>query len=155
MKIKEDIVSWALAFIAVILIYAIFTSDAQGASPHHDVPAPVTYVTEVYETYNVTETVYATDEQIAQALEAASPTTYSYTPDDCQGVAIAQAGANNVMYMGTDKPQISLGLGECGGEFASSLMGGIRLNNKLMLTGSWARDEDVDAYGVGLNMVFK
>ena len=154
MKIKEDIVSWTLAFIAVVLIYAIFTSDARGASPHHDHPAPVTYVTEVYETYEVTETVYATDEQIAQALDTVSPSV-AYTPDDCQGVAIAQAGANNVMYMGTDKPQISLGLGECDGEFASSLMGGIRLNNKLMLTGSWARDEDVDAYGVGLNMVFK
>lgn len=120
---------------------------------HHYYPEP--QVTNVYETYEVTQVVNATDEQVAAAMEAINPTTYSYSPDECQGVAIAQAGANNTMYMGTTKPQLSLGVGECDGELASSLMFGMRVNNQLMLNGSWATDESISAFGVGATVIFK
>ena len=79
----------------------------------------------------------------------------NYTPDTCQGVAIAMAGSNNTMYMGTDKPQISLGVGECGGDLASSLMFGMKINKKMFINGSWATDNDINSFGVGATVVFK
>lgn len=81
--------------------------------------------------------------------------TVSYEIDKCYGAAIAQAGANNHMNIGTQKLQLSLGIGECDSELASSLMMGTRLNKNLLLSGSWATDKDINAFGIGFHMVFK
>lgn len=127
---------------------------------HHYYPAPdvtyVTEITEVYETYNVTETYNATDQQIADAVMNAS-TVSNYTPDECQGMAMAMATGNNTMYMGTPAPQLSLGIGECDNYLASSLQFGMAVNKKLMLTGSWGADEKTkkNAFGVGATVIFK
>lgn len=75
--------------------------------------------------------------------------------DNCRGVALSQAGANNAMYMGTDKPQLSLGVGECNGDFATSLMVGGRINKQLFINGSWAKDENTNAFGAGITAIFK
>lgn len=102
--------------------------------PPHEEPAE--------DAVNVTEVVNTTNIE-------------NYTPDYCQGVAIAQAGTNNQMYMGTRKPQLSVGLGECGGDLASSLMFGVGVSNNLMINGSWATDNEVNAFGVGATVIFK
>ena len=80
----------------------------------------------------------------------------NYTGDHCQGVAIAQAGANNQMYMGTSKPQASIGLGECGGDWAGSAMFGIKpCQDCPMLNGNWAFDDNINAFGLGATFIFR
>ena len=79
-----------------------------------------------------------------------------FTNDECQGVAIGAAGANNQMYLGTHKPQLSLGVGECNGEVAGSLMFGMKpCKGCPLINGSIAVDDDVDAYGAGMTWIFK
>ena len=150
MKIKEDILTGILGILAIVLIYVCFVSDARGGNPHHyvtetrviELQPVVTYETNVTEQVNITELVNTTNIE-------------HYSPDQCQGVAIAQAGANNQMYMGTKKGQLSLGVGECNGDMASSLMFGARVNANLFLNGSWATDNEVNAFGVGATWIFK
>ena len=130
-----------LTFIFVILTMCATNSIADW---RHNYTPPVTtytnHVTEVTELTEITDVV----------------NTYNnYNVDECGNTAIAMAGANNQMYMGTDKPQLSLGVGECNGELASSLMFGMKLNKNLMLNGSWAADEDVNGFGVGATVIFK
>lgn len=75
--------------------------------------------------------------------------------DECQGVPIAMAAANNQMYMGTDNLQVSGGMGTCGSNWAGSLMAGMRVRNNLMINGNWAFDERVNAFGFGATWIFK
>lgn len=169
MKINKDgkiiIIANLILIVFIALFYTIKNSHA--VSPHHEHDTsqnPPQEHINYYNTYEVTEVINATDAQIqtavqaiqdAQTLDATSLNSTSLNYDKCHGVAIAMAGANNQMSIGTDKPQLSVGIGECDGEFASSLMFGVRINPKILINGSWATDEDVNAFGLGLNMVFK
>jgi hypothetical protein len=125
-----------VAVVCVACLLASFTARADRVDNHYypqEVPVINNYTT------NVTEI-----------------TEYSRLQDyDCNGVAIAMAGANNTMNFGTLKPQVSIGIGECNGELASSLMGGVRLSNNLFINGSWATDESVNSFGIGGTWVFK
>lgn len=129
-----------IAFILGLFFIALpsFADD-----PHRRwVPTQITEVTEVT---NITELTNTTD--IINEFN-------NY--NRCQGVAIAQAGANNQMYLGTHKPQLSLGIGECGGEVAGSLMFGMKpCKNCPLINGSIAVDDDVDAYGIGATFIFR
>ena len=78
-----------------------------------------------------------------------------YAEDHCNGVAIASALGNNHMSLATNKPQISMGLGECGGEVGGSLMLGVKAGKNTLINGSYARDEDIDSFGVGLTIILK
>lgn len=81
-------------------------------------------------------------------------TDYQY--NDCQGVAIAMAAANNQMYMGTSKPQLSGGMGECNGDWAGSLMFGMKpCDNCPILNGNWAFDDRVNAFGFGATFILR
>ena len=139
-----------MKYLALAILF-LGTVPAQADKYHRWYPEPTVittqYVTEVTEVTNVTEQVNVTDEV----------NTYNnYTADECQGVAIAMAGANNQMYYSTSKPQVSLGVGECHGEVAGSLMFGVKLGKNLpLLNGSIAVDEDVSAFGIGGTWVFK
>jgi len=80
----------------------------------------------------------------------------THSSNECQGVAIAQATGNNQMYLGTNKPQLSLGLGNCQGEVAGSLMFGAKPGRDWpMINGSIAADNDVTAVGVGGTWIFQ
>jgi hypothetical protein len=121
---------------AFVVVLALASMPLLADNPHHghvtEVVTEVTEVTEMMNTYN------------------------NYTIDTCQGVAIAQAGANNHMFMGAHKPQLSLGLGECGGNIAGSIMFGMMINKRWpMINGSIAIDENVKAYGLGMTVIFK
>jgi len=134
----------AIYLIALGIIFAM-AHYAYADNPHHEEH-------DTYDTYN-TYNEYVTTEQVTDIVNTTNIENYS--PDQCAGVAIAQAGANNQMYFGTKKPQMSFGVGECNGEFASSLMFGMRINNNLLLNGSWGADNDVNAFGMGATWVFK
>ena len=88
-------------------------------------------------------------------LSAVDQTNYTTGYNECQGVAIAMAAANNTMYAGTDKLQVSGGMGTCEGEWAGSLMGGMKVRNNMFINGNWAFDEKVNAFGFGATWVFK
>ena len=75
--------------------------------------------------------------------------------DDCQGIPIAMAVGNNQMYYGTDNLQVSGGMGTCDDNWAGSIMGGMRVNNNMMINGNWAFDEKVNAFGFGATFIFK
>jgi len=126
----------------VLLAFAVFFSIAQQASADHRYYYPPVQATSVTEVVNVTELVNTTNID-------------NYTPDTCQGVAIAMAGSNNTLHFGTDHPQLSLGIGECNSDLASSLMFGMKVNKNMMLNGSWATDNEVNAFGVGVGIIFK
>ena len=119
-----------------LINFIAWTANADKYDNHY-YPPVTTYMTEVTELVNTTN------------IE-------NYTPDTCQGIAIAQAGANNMMYLGTHKPQLSLGVGECDGQMAGSIMFGVKpCKNCPMINGSWAMDENVNAFGVGATIIFK
>lgn len=127
----------------LILLFIGAGSSNVLADPHWYQPAIyTTEVTEVTEVVNVTELVNTTNIE-------------NYTVDKCTGFAAAQASGNNQLYFGSDKPQLSLGLGECGGDVASSLMFGMKLKNNLMVNGSWLTDNDANAFGAGITVIFK
>ena len=135
MKIKQSTVNYACYATALILAYLIIVSYAY-ADPHHN----NTYVTEVTEVTELTEVF----------------NTYNdYAYDECNGVALSMAAASNQMYMGTKKPQISLGGGECRGEFAGSLMFGKMLNNGMLLNAAIAADENVEAFSINATWILK
>jgi len=46
-------------------------------------------------------------------------------------------------------------LGECGGEVGGSLMLGVKAGKNALINGSYARDEDIDSFGVGLTIILK
>lgn len=118
--------------VTAFLLAFVASADADR---YHTVNVPV--VLEVEQVSNVTEI-----------------TEYSY--NDCQGVPMAMAAANNQMYMGTHKPQASIGVGECGGDVAGSLMFGMKpCNNCPLINGNWAFDENVNGFGLGATFVFK
>ena len=131
-------------FILLLISLSALASDRHHWAP----PAPtVTEVTNVTDVVNVTELTNTTD--IVNEYN-------NYVNDRGQGVAIAMAGANNQMYLGTHKPQLSLGIGECGGEVAGSIMFGMKpCKNCPLINGSIAIDNDVDAYGIGGTWLFK
>jgi hypothetical protein len=57
--------------------------------------------------------------------------------------------------MGTEHPQLSGGMGECGGDWAGSIMGGLRITNNMLINGNWAFDDRVNAFGFGATWIFK
>jgi hypothetical protein len=124
--------------ITAFLLSVVTVASADKYHPHpHTVPEVTVPVTlDVNEVTNVNDIA-------------------NYTYDDCQSVAIGQAAASAQMYFGTNKPQISLGMGECGGDWAGSLRGGMKLRNNLMFNGAWSFDEDVNAFGLGATFIFK
>jgi hypothetical protein len=78
-----------------------------------------------------------------------------FQSNHCQGVAIGQATANTQVYMGASKPQLSLGLGACEGEVAGAIKLGMKLSKNTMINGSFAKDESVDAVGVGFTIILQ
>ena len=137
---------FTLLSIVLILAYLLVVSEAI-ADRWHDEPLVITLQeTPVINNY-ITE--------VTEITEYSQLENYGYTADNCQGIAISQAGANNQLYLGSSAVQASIGIGECGGEFASSLMMGMQINTNMMINGSFAKDEDVNAYGVGLWVQFK
>ena len=140
---------YAITVISVLL----FASMPLWAAPWHDEPVIINnYITVEPTTTNSTTDVIDN----ANIIDSVS-TINNYTIDNCQGVAEAQAAANNQMYMGTDKPQLSMGAGTCSESWATSLMFGMRLNDRMMLNGSWGHNyyTDVDSGGIGLLVIFK
>ena len=139
-------------YLYVVLMIAIATSIGVAfADRWHDEPVIVNnYITVEPTTTNASTDVYDS----ADIVDSHSVTN-NYTADKCVGLAAAQASGSNQMYFGSDKPQLSLGLGECGGDLASSLMFGMKIKNNLMLNGSWLTDNDANAFGIGLNVIFK
>lgn len=126
---------------ACIALSAISFSSVVNADGSHYWEKRIVEVTNITELTNTTEII---------------DTYNNYVNDQCQGVAIAQAGANNQMYLGTHKPQLSLGIGECDGEVAGSLMFGVKpCKNCPLVNGSIAIDDDVDAYGLGATWIFR
>jgi len=130
-----------------LLLLLPLTAYANGWHDEHD-----TY--NIYDTYN-TYNEYVTTEEVSEVVNTTNIENYS--PDRCQGVAEAQAAANNLMDTGSSAPQLSLGAGVCDESWATSLQFGMRVNNKMFLNGSWGRNylHDKDSAGVGLHVKFK
>ena len=105
-------------------------------------------------TINLEPVVPVTIENV-QPLDLSTQSLSEVSYNQCQGIPIAMAAANNQMYMGTNKPQLSGGMGECNGNWAGSLMGGMRIRNNLMINGNWAFDDNVNAFGFGATFIFK
>jgi hypothetical protein len=123
------------AIVTVILLSIAFSAFAGGK--HHDhypVYVPQTTSTAVTDTFNTYNT---------------------YEVDKCQGIEEGQAAAAAPVYMGTDSPQMAFGAGECGGDWAGSIRGGLRIQKNLMINGNWTFSEDVNAFGIGGTVVFK
>ena len=124
----------------ILLIFVVtlaFVACVKADRYHHHHSLDLTVTPTTTQTTNVTETIY-------------------YEADKCIGVPLAMAVGNNQLYMGTDKPQASIGVGECGGSLAGSAMFGMKLRNNLMVNGSWGFDDnDVNAFGLGATFVFK
>lgn len=139
--------------VTMLLAFALITLPVWAEPPHGDTNIINNYYSEP------TADVVSVDNFANDTVDVVDLTNTSitdgYTVNECQGVAIAMAGSNNTMYMGTDKPQLSLGIGECEGDLASSLMFGMRLNKSMMINGSWATDNDINAFGIGLGVIFK
>ncbi len=136
----------------LFLILMAVTVTALADNPHHGGGEDtVTNVYNVYDTYNQYDeyVTHVTEEQRVTEL-LTTTNVQNYTPDECQGVAIAQAGTNNQMNMGVSAPQWSVGIGECEGEVAGSLMIGVKPSKDLLINGSIAIDEDVRAFGLGI-----
>ena len=87
-------------------------------------------------------------------LSAVDQTNYTTGYNDCQGIPVAMAAANNQMY-NVKSLQVSGGMGTCGGEWAGSIMGGMKVRNNMFINGNWAFDEKVNAFGFGATWVFK
>jgi len=142
---NDKLHAFILFFFAIVFVLALslaFATLAFAGNPHHDHEEPVanvTNVTHVFELPDITANTYNT-----------------YETDSCQGVAIAQALGNNHLSAVTHKTQASLGAGECNGEYAGSLMLGIKPNKKWpLISGSYAIDEDTESFGAGATWVFK
>jgi hypothetical protein len=76
--------------------------------------------------------------------------------DDCKGAALSSAIGNTQMYLGTRKPQLSVGMGSCGGEYAGSLMFGARpCDSCALVNGSFSTNGDVNTLGIGATFLFK
>ena len=108
---------------------------------------------DTYDTYN-TYNEYVTTEQVTDIVNTTNIENYS--PDQCQGVALAMATGSHQLYGGTQRPQFSVGAGECSGEVAGSLMFGVKPWKKgPLINGSFALDEDVSAFGIGASWVVR
>lgn len=137
---KQLITAVILSLLTMIVIGCCFKVQAECWHCDDD-PQPVTnnYITNEY----VTTSTIDSD--------------YSYEADKCQGVPMAMAVGNNQMYMGTNKPQASIGFGECDGKLAGSAMFGVKpCPNCPLINGNWAFDDnDVNAFGLGATFIFK
>ena len=130
-----------MKYIILLLISTVAFADNRHQHNYEPVNIPV-----ILDFSTINDTNLTT-----QTVETTQLTTF----DDCQGVSMAMAAGNNQMYFGTNKPQASIGVGECGGDVAGSLMFGMKLRNNIMLNGSWGFDERVNAFGVGGTFIFK
>ena len=79
-------------------------------------------------------------------------TTETPVYNDCQSVAIGQSASAAQMYNVRD-PQVAFGLGECGGEWAGTVRGGMKVKN-LILNGGWSFDEKVNTFSFGTTIVW-
>ena len=139
---KSDYFIFALSVIASAFVMMALATVALASGSHHDNTQETTvinnYVTEVTE---ITE--------ISQLHE------YNSYTDECNGVAIASALGNNHMSLATNKLQVSFGVGNCRDEFAGSIMFGVKAGKNALINGSYARDEDIDSFGVGFTWILK
>jgi hypothetical protein len=132
MSVSERTVRYIIAIIlmAFLVLFIMKTARADKESVTN------------YTTNNYTEVVELTELKPV------------FQSNHCSGVAIGQATANTQMHFGTNKPQVAIGIGNCGDSWAGSIMSGIKIKENLMINGSFAKDENVDAFGVGLNVIF-
>jgi len=132
----------------VIVLGIVFATVALASGSHHN-----DTVTNVYNTYDTYVTNVTEEQRITDLVNTTN--IQNYTQDQCQGVAIASALGNNHMSLATNKAQLSFGLGECGDEVAGSLMLGVKAGKNALINGSYARDEDIDSFGVGFTWILK
>ena len=137
-----------VAIVCSIALFMMIATVALASGSHHN-----DTVTNVYNTYDAYVTNVTEEQRITDLVNTTNIS--NYTQDHCQGVAIASAGANNHMSLATNKAQISLGMGECGGEVAGSLMLGVKAGKNALINGSYARDEDIDSFGIGFTVILK
>jgi hypothetical protein len=133
MSVSERTVRYIIAIIlmAFLVLFIMKTARADKESVTN------------YTTNNYTEVVELTELKPV------------FQSNHCSGVAIGQAAANNHIFSGVNKytPQLSLGFGECDGEVAGSLMLGMKLKKNTVISGSYARDENIDAVGFGITII--
>jgi hypothetical protein len=75
--------------------------------------------------------------------------------DGCKGAALSSAIGNTHMAFGVRKPQLSVGIGVCEGEYAGSVMFGDRpCDSCAMMNGSFSTNGDVNTFGLGATFAF-
>ena len=138
----------AVAVVCSLALLMMFATVALADNPHHN-----DTVTNVYNTYDTYVTNVTEEQRITDLVNTTNIS--NYTQDECNGVAISSAIGNNHMSLATNKPQLSFGVGNCRDEFAGSIMFGVKAGKNALINGSYAKDENVNAIGLGLTIILK